>query len=66
MTMNEIRSHGLWILGLNAAVASHIYKCEQCRRQRRPTEGQKMANLPEDRVEWIVLGRLRSRKEERS
>ena len=51
MTMNEIRSNGLWILGLNAAVASHIYKCVQCRRQRRPTEGQKMANLPEDRVE---------------
>ena len=51
MTMNEIRSQGLWILGLNAAVASHIYKCVQCRRQRRPTESQKMANLPEDRVE---------------
>ena len=51
MTMNEIRSNGLWILGLNAAVASYIYKCVQCRRQRRPTEGQKMANLPEDRVE---------------
>ena len=51
MTMNEIRSHGLWLLGLNGAVASHIYKCVQCRRQRRPTEGQKMANLPEDRVE---------------
>ena len=51
MTMNEIRSNGLWILGLNAAVASYIYKCVQCRRQRRPTEGQKMANLPKDRVE---------------
>ena len=34
MTMNEIRSYGIWILGLNAAVASHIYKCVQCRRQR--------------------------------
>ena len=51
MTMNKIRSNGLWILGLNAAVASYIYKCVQCQRQRRPTEGQKMANLPEDRVE---------------
>lgn len=39
MTMNEILSNGLWILGLNAAVASYIYKCVQCRRQRRPTEG---------------------------
>ena len=34
MTMNEIRSNGLWILGLNATVASYIYKCVQCRRQR--------------------------------
>ena len=50
LTMNEIRSNGLWILGLNAAVAAYIYKCVQCRRQRRPTEGQKMANLPKDRV----------------
>ena len=32
MTMNEIRSNGLWILGFNAAVASYIYKCVQCRR----------------------------------
>ena len=55
MTMNEIRSYGIWILGLNAAVASHIYKCVQCRRQRRPTEGQKMADLPEDRVESTPL-----------
>ena len=46
--MNEIRSYGIWIPGLNAAVASHIYKS---RRQRRPTEGQKMEDLPEDRVE---------------
>ena len=41
MTMNEIRSNGLWILALNAAVASCICKCVQCRRQRRPTEVQK-------------------------
>jgi len=39
MTMNEILSNGLWILGLNAAVALYIYKCVQCRRQRRPMEG---------------------------
>ena len=35
--------------------ASHIYKCVQCRRQRRPTEGQKMADLPEDRVDSTPL-----------
>ena len=51
MTMNEIRSNGLWIVNLSAAVSSHIYKCVQCRRQRRPTEGQKMADLPTERVE---------------
>ena len=51
MTMNKIRSHGIWILGLNAAVVLHISKCVHCRRQRRTTEGQKMADLPEDRVE---------------
>ena len=73
--MNEMRSNGLWILSLNAAVASYIYKCVQCRHQRRPTEGQKMANLPEDRVEsdrplhsveWIVLDHSRLRKEGKS
>ena len=51
MTMNEIRCNGLWIVNLSAAVSSHIYKCVQCRRQRRPTEGQKMADLPTERVE---------------
>ena len=51
MVMNEIRSRGIWILGLNAAVDSYIYKRVQFRRQRRPTEGQKMAHLPEDIVE---------------
>ena len=49
--MNEIRSNGLWIVNLSAAVSSHIYRCVQCRRQRRPTEGQKMADLPMERVE---------------
>ena len=51
MTMNEIRSNGLWVLGLSAAVSSHIHKCVRCRRQRRSTEGQKMADLPRERVE---------------
>ena len=51
MTMNEIRSNRLWIANLSAAVSSHIYRCVQWRRQRRPTEGQKMADLPMERVE---------------
>ncbi|XP_068708097.1 uncharacterized protein [Montipora capricornis] len=51
MTMNEIRANGLWIVNLSAAVSTHVYRCVQCRRQRRPTEGQKMADLPMERVE---------------
>ena len=51
MTINEIRSHGFWIIGMNKAVASYIYKCVTCRKSRRPVEEQKMANLPVDRME---------------
>ncbi|XP_064109597.1 uncharacterized protein LOC135217561 [Macrobrachium nipponense] len=51
MTINEIRSHGLWIVGMSKAVASYIYKCATCRKSRRPVEEQKMANLPEDQIE---------------
>ena len=50
--MNEIRSSGLWILGLNAAVASYIYKCVNVDvRDAQRREGQKMASIPEDGVE---------------
>ena len=49
--MNEIRSNGIWVLSLSSAVSSLIHKCVKCRRQRRPLEDQKMANLPMDRVE---------------
>ena len=51
MTLNEIRAHGFWIIGMSKAVASHIYKCVTCRKGRRPVEEQKMANLPVDRTE---------------
>ena len=53
--MNEIRSHGIWIIGLNNAVASRVYKCVQCRRQRGPKEGQKIADLPKDGVKSTPL-----------
>ena len=49
--MNEIRSNGIWVLSLSSAVSSLIHKSVKCRRQRRPLEDQKMANLPMDRVE---------------
>lgn len=50
-TLNEIRSQGYWILGGSKLVAEFIRRCVICRRLRRPVEEQKMADLPEDRVE---------------
>ena len=70
--MNEIRSNELWVVVLSAAVSSHIHKFVRCRRQRRSTEGQKIADLPQERAEstlslrivgWIVLVRLSSEKD---
>ena len=51
MTINEIRSNGIWIVGCSKAVASHIYKCVKCRKMRRPKEEKLMSDLPEDRME---------------
>ena len=51
MTVNEIRSSGYWIIGCSAAVSSRIFKCSTCRRLRGQTGEQKMANLPEERLE---------------
>ncbi|XP_014677998.1 PREDICTED: uncharacterized protein LOC106817811 [Priapulus caudatus] len=51
MTLNEIRRNGYWIVGGSKAVASHLRQCFWCRKFRRPVEEQKMADLPEDRVE---------------
>lgn len=50
-TMNEIRSNGYWIPKLSQTVASYIRQCVFCRRQRRPVEGQKMRDLPPERIE---------------
>ncbi|KAL7845029.1 hypothetical protein SRHO_G00235690 [Serrasalmus rhombeus] len=51
MTMNALRSNGIWILGCSKAVSSHVYKCTTCRKFRRSPEQQRMADLPEDRME---------------
>ncbi|KAK6295455.1 hypothetical protein J4Q44_G00346810, partial [Coregonus suidteri] len=51
MTINELRSNGIWILGCSKLVSSHIHKCTSCRRFRRCTEQQRMADLPEERME---------------
>ncbi|XP_039546986.1 uncharacterized protein LOC120492801 [Pimephales promelas] len=51
LTINEIRSRGYWITGVNRAVASFVRRCVGCRKLRRPTEEQKMANLPSERLD---------------
>ncbi len=50
-TLNEIRSNGFWIPGINRIVASYIRSCVICRKHRRPVEEQKMADLPSERVD---------------
>ena len=51
MTHNNIRSSGFWIIGGRSAVASHISKCIKCRKLRGSLQEQKMADLPEDRLD---------------
>ena len=51
MTVNEIRARGFWVVGISSAVSSHIHRCVQCKKLRAQTLEQKMANLPEERVE---------------
>ncbi|XP_041845165.1 uncharacterized protein LOC121642470 [Melanotaenia boesemani] len=50
-TLNELRANGFWVLGGSKAVARLIHKCVLCRKLRRPTEEQRMSELPEERVE---------------
>ncbi|XP_068203744.1 uncharacterized protein [Palaemon carinicauda] len=49
-TLNEIRSQGYWIMNASSAVASFIFKCVVCRRNRGKLLDQKMSDLPDDRV----------------
>ena len=51
MTINEVRASGFWVLGLSSAVSGMISRCVRCRKLRGVTQVQKMAELPEDRVE---------------
>ncbi len=51
MTINELRPNDIWILGCSKAVSSHIYKCTKCRKFRRPTEEQRMADLTQECME---------------
>ena len=51
ITHNHIRSSGFWNIGGRSAVASHISKCVKCRKLRSSLQEQKMADLPEDRLD---------------
>ncbi|KAG1929509.1 hypothetical protein F2P79_022940 [Pimephales promelas] len=51
MTINEIRSNGIWILGCSSEVSSLIYKCIKCRKLRKCNQEQRMADLPLERME---------------
>ena len=47
MTHNEVRQRGYWKIGGTSAVSNFVSKCIKCR----PLVQQKLADLPEDRVE---------------
>ena len=51
MTLNTILSAGYWVIGGRRTIAGRISKCVKCGRQRGPTNEQKMADLPQDRLE---------------
>ena len=51
ITINEIRSNGLWIININSMVRQVIYQCVLCRHLRGATIQQKMSDLPIDRIE---------------
>ncbi|XP_062573263.1 uncharacterized protein LOC134235177 [Saccostrea cucullata] len=51
ITLNKLRSLGYWIVGGSKTVASYIRQCVICRKLRRPTETQRMADLPKERME---------------
>lgn len=51
LTMNELRSAGLWIIGCSRAVSRTIFSCVLCKRLRGKLTEQKMADLPLDRME---------------
>ena len=51
MTHNEVRQRGFWIIGGTSVVSYLISRCVVCRKLRAPLQQQKLADLPEDRVE---------------
>ncbi|MCG7865422.1 MAG: hypothetical protein JAY74_03510 [Candidatus Thiodiazotropha taylori] len=52
ITISEIRNSGYWLINCSSNVANAISKCVICRRLRSPVQEQKMASLPNDRLEY--------------
>ena len=53
ITMNEQRAHGYWIINGNTVVRRFISECVTCRRLRGTAGEQKMAGLPQSRLEDV-------------
>lgn len=51
MTLNDLRSHGYWVIAGSSSVSRCISRCVICRKFRGALQEQKMANLPTDRLE---------------
>ena len=51
ITIGELRDNGYWVVGATKAVASIISQCVHCRRLRGRNQDQKMADLPQERLE---------------
>ncbi|XP_070195581.1 uncharacterized protein [Littorina saxatilis] len=51
LTMNDIRSSGYWIIGCRRVTSSLINQCVTCIKHRGKARGQRMADLPKERVE---------------
>lgn len=50
-TMNAIRAKGYWIIGCRRTASSVIHNCTKCIRIRGKSHGQRMSDLPSERLE---------------
>ena len=51
ITLNYLRSSGYWVIGGGSVVGTYISNCVVCRKLRGAVSEQKMADLPENRLE---------------
>ncbi|XP_070183281.1 uncharacterized protein, partial [Littorina saxatilis] len=50
-TINQVRASGFWIIGIRHVVSSLVRRCVHCRWHRSGPAGQKMADLPPERLD---------------